>query len=288
MHKIIEGPAAWRGPELAASRDWIHEFSPAEIAEIETALRSAKARGKTLDTLTREDFPLPTGLKAHRLRARLPGERQGHLSVPRHQDRRLFEGRPAAAVLGTRPPYRHRGVAEQGRRHPRRRAQRRRRYPLAAGARLQVEPAAELPHRFRRRGRAVRALRRQDRRPEQGRKLGLRPQRDSAAAAGPARRALSAVHLELEPAGAARREALLSAADLQHAGWQVRLPLYPRPDQQCAALPRSAAPDAAADRGARSSRLHHQRRKFPHHLRVQAGRYAASQQPHLLPRTHRV
>src|SRR5262249_38252554 len=59
MHTIIEGPAGWRGPELAASRDWIHEFSPDEIAEIENALHNAKARGQTLDTLTREDFPLP-------------------------------------------------------------------------------------------------------------------------------------------------------------------------------------------------------------------------------------
>ena len=59
MHTIIAGPAGWRGSELAAARDWIHEFSPDEIAEIEEALRVAKARGKTLETLTREDFPLP-------------------------------------------------------------------------------------------------------------------------------------------------------------------------------------------------------------------------------------
>ena len=55
-----KGRPRWRGPELAASRDWIHEFSADEISEIEQALRGAKARGKTLDTLTREDFPLPT------------------------------------------------------------------------------------------------------------------------------------------------------------------------------------------------------------------------------------
>ena len=59
MHSIIEGPAAWHGPELAAARDWIHELSADEIAEIEQAVRSAKASGKTLDTLSREDFPLP-------------------------------------------------------------------------------------------------------------------------------------------------------------------------------------------------------------------------------------
>src|SRR2546427_857197 len=63
MHTTLDIPAAWRGPELAAARDWIHEFSPDEIAEIEEALRSAKAGGKTLDTLTKEDFPLPTVAK---------------------------------------------------------------------------------------------------------------------------------------------------------------------------------------------------------------------------------
>jgi hypothetical protein len=60
MHKIVEGAAGWRGTELAAATDWIHEFSTNEIAEIVAALRHAKAQGKTLDTLTREDFPLPT------------------------------------------------------------------------------------------------------------------------------------------------------------------------------------------------------------------------------------
>ena len=60
MRQSINIPAAWRGPDLAASRDWIHEFSRDEIAEIENALRSAKTRGKTLDTLTKDDFPLPT------------------------------------------------------------------------------------------------------------------------------------------------------------------------------------------------------------------------------------
>jgi hypothetical protein len=60
MRTSIAGPAAWRGPDLAASRDWIHEFTPAEVAEIESAVRSAKACGKTLDTLTKADFPLPS------------------------------------------------------------------------------------------------------------------------------------------------------------------------------------------------------------------------------------
>jgi len=52
MHNPIEGPAGCRGPELVASTDWIHHFSAAEIAEIDTALQHAKARDKTLDILT--------------------------------------------------------------------------------------------------------------------------------------------------------------------------------------------------------------------------------------------
>ena len=35
-------------------------FSPAECAEIDAALRTAQARGLTLETLTAQDFPLPT------------------------------------------------------------------------------------------------------------------------------------------------------------------------------------------------------------------------------------
>jgi hypothetical protein len=60
MARLIEGPADWRGPALAKSQDWIHDWSSGEIAEIEQALASAQAAGKTLETLTREDFPLPS------------------------------------------------------------------------------------------------------------------------------------------------------------------------------------------------------------------------------------
>jgi hypothetical protein len=59
MAQIIVSPADWRGPDLAASTGWIARFSAAECAEIDAALRFARARGATLETLTREDFPLP-------------------------------------------------------------------------------------------------------------------------------------------------------------------------------------------------------------------------------------
>jgi len=90
MNRIIDSPADWRGPRLAATQDWIHTFSPAEVEEIGAALRTARKRGSTLPTLTRHDFPLPTVSQAlsraldrlengpglHLLRG-LPAERYG-------------------------------------------------------------------------------------------------------------------------------------------------------------------------------------------------------------------
>lgn len=59
MDRIIEGSADWRGPQLAASQDWIHVFDAGEVAEIDAALRTARERGCGLPELTADDFPLP-------------------------------------------------------------------------------------------------------------------------------------------------------------------------------------------------------------------------------------
>jgi len=59
MTALIKGPADWRGPDLVKSGDWIHDWSAAEIAEIEGAFAAARERGKTLETLEIADFPLP-------------------------------------------------------------------------------------------------------------------------------------------------------------------------------------------------------------------------------------
>jgi hypothetical protein len=59
MHTVIDSPADWRGADVAKRTDWIHEFTRDEIAEIESATRHALASGKTLETLTAADFPLP-------------------------------------------------------------------------------------------------------------------------------------------------------------------------------------------------------------------------------------
>lgn len=63
MADILQPPiasgAAWRGPELPTSR-WVHQLAPDHIGEIIAAARSATAHGKTISTLTRAEFALPT------------------------------------------------------------------------------------------------------------------------------------------------------------------------------------------------------------------------------------
>jgi len=54
----LQGPAAWRGAELAPG-EWIHALSPAEVAEIEGAARALAARDVDLARVGAADFPLP-------------------------------------------------------------------------------------------------------------------------------------------------------------------------------------------------------------------------------------
>ncbi|CAN5481739.1 TauD/TfdA family dioxygenase [soil metagenome] len=60
MHEPITGPNDWRAAEMAARTDWIYTLNAAEIAELDAALRTVRNRDKTLETMTRDDFPLPT------------------------------------------------------------------------------------------------------------------------------------------------------------------------------------------------------------------------------------
>ncbi|MBX7201246.1 MAG: TauD/TfdA family dioxygenase, partial [Rhodospirillaceae bacterium] len=56
---LITGPSAWIGADLAKRpAEWTYILSPAEVAEIETCLRSVQ--GRDIAALTRTDFPLPT------------------------------------------------------------------------------------------------------------------------------------------------------------------------------------------------------------------------------------
>jgi hypothetical protein len=56
----ITGPAVWYGRDLAArSHEWIYRLSPAELAELDAAVRIYKASGRPLAAITPVDFPLP-------------------------------------------------------------------------------------------------------------------------------------------------------------------------------------------------------------------------------------
>lgn len=54
------GPAVWQGPSLAGSEEWVLRLSPAQIDEIEAALRAVRERGIPLLKVRAGDFPLPT------------------------------------------------------------------------------------------------------------------------------------------------------------------------------------------------------------------------------------
>lgn len=54
------GPAAWRGPDLAGSEEWIYRLSKAQVDELEGALATVRGRGTPLLEVGRDDFPLPT------------------------------------------------------------------------------------------------------------------------------------------------------------------------------------------------------------------------------------
>lgn len=56
----VQGPLAWKGPELARDDAWVFRLTDDAVAELERAVRMVKERGITLENITRDDFPLPT------------------------------------------------------------------------------------------------------------------------------------------------------------------------------------------------------------------------------------
>jgi hypothetical protein len=58
---LIEGPAAWTGVEMCKREaEWTYRLSPAQVAELDAAVRAVQARGLDLADVRRADFPLPT------------------------------------------------------------------------------------------------------------------------------------------------------------------------------------------------------------------------------------
>ncbi len=57
--RLLEGPSAWLHADYAGREDWILHFSPAELAELERAAESVRAKGLRLDDAEKSDFDLP-------------------------------------------------------------------------------------------------------------------------------------------------------------------------------------------------------------------------------------
>jgi Taurine catabolism dioxygenase TauD, TfdA family len=55
----IAGANVWHGKDMARSARWQRRLTPAQLAEIDGALRDARARGLSWETAGTEDFPLP-------------------------------------------------------------------------------------------------------------------------------------------------------------------------------------------------------------------------------------
>lgn len=57
--KPVVDPAAWTGPELGASDEWLFHLDDDDIAELDAAADGVEARGLDIKDITRDDFPLP-------------------------------------------------------------------------------------------------------------------------------------------------------------------------------------------------------------------------------------
>ena len=55
----LTGPMVWRGEDLARSTEWIRAVTPAEVDELDAAVRAVQRRGLDWRTLTRSDFAIP-------------------------------------------------------------------------------------------------------------------------------------------------------------------------------------------------------------------------------------
>jgi hypothetical protein len=64
QYRPVEAPYAWKGADMQRSTEWLRPFKPDELAEIDSALQSAKTSGLDLFDMEREHFPLPTFSKA--------------------------------------------------------------------------------------------------------------------------------------------------------------------------------------------------------------------------------
>ena len=55
----MTGPEAWSGRDMAKRTDWIVQFTPEDLAELDAAIRAHRASGRPLGEITPENFRLP-------------------------------------------------------------------------------------------------------------------------------------------------------------------------------------------------------------------------------------
>ena len=58
--EIIRHPGAWKTTDFRSERDYTIELSPAQLADIDDAMRQVRAEGLGLDEIEPRHFPLPT------------------------------------------------------------------------------------------------------------------------------------------------------------------------------------------------------------------------------------
>lgn len=59
LTETLNDPAVWRGSDFRSKSDITLQFTDEQLSELNAALRHAHAHGATLDTLSRDGFPLP-------------------------------------------------------------------------------------------------------------------------------------------------------------------------------------------------------------------------------------
>jgi hypothetical protein len=58
--EFIGGPAAWYGPEMQSSREWLEVLSESEITEVDAAAERLVSADKDIAAIQASDFPLPS------------------------------------------------------------------------------------------------------------------------------------------------------------------------------------------------------------------------------------
>ena len=84
------GPDVWYAADYESDTSWLHQFTDADIAEIEAAMAHAMGTGKPVIDLTRADFPLPTVAAKIDAAVRGGGGRARFRPAARHPPARLF------------------------------------------------------------------------------------------------------------------------------------------------------------------------------------------------------